>query len=173
MRKLNNKILGNKFAFKHGHAIKGKESPTYRTWGQMLSRCKNKNHKDYKWYGGRGIKVCSRWAVFENFLEDMGERLIGTTIDRINNNKNYYKGNCRWATQKIQHRNKRNNRLITFDGITKCLYGWAEHYDMSPQTLHSRLNNYGWTIKDALTTSVKERKNGWKRKQKCQTLKIL
>jgi len=152
---MNNNAFGNKFAFKHGHATKGYESSTYRTWSQMLSRCRNKNHKDYKWYGKRGIEVCQRWLQFKSFLEDMGERPINTTIDRVDNERGYYKNNCRWATQKEQHRNKRSNKLITFGGQTMCLYAC-----------------YKWSTKEAITTPVKERKNGWKKEQKFQTLKI-
>lgn len=75
---------------------------TYKTWKEMRRRCMNKNSTQYQWYGGRGISVCDRWNSYEAFLEDMGERPIGTTIDRINSDGNYEPGNCRWATSKQQ-----------------------------------------------------------------------
>lgn len=77
-------------------------SGTYTTWEAMNMRCNNPNYEWYYMYGGRGIKVCERWRKFENFLEDMGERPEGRTLDRIDGNLGYYKANCRWATPQEQ-----------------------------------------------------------------------
>ena len=93
---------------KHGHSFRnGKPSPTYNSWHKMKQRCLNPNCLEYKNYGGRDIKVCERWMDFENFLEDMGERPEGLTLDRINNDGDYEPGNCRWATWKEQNQNRR------------------------------------------------------------------
>lgn len=94
--------------YRHGHRkINGKPSPTYNTWYGMKQRCSNPKNKCYKYYGARGISVCSRWLnSFENFLEDMGERPEGLTLDRIDNNGNYEPDNCRWATAIEQEANK-------------------------------------------------------------------
>lgn len=81
------------------------DNPEHRTWTRIRERCNNPNHGDYAYYGGRGIKVCERWNVFENFLADMGPR-NGLTIDRIDNDGNYEPGNCRWVTQAEQCRNR-------------------------------------------------------------------
>ena len=94
--------------FKHGHRLKTKTTPTYYSWQAMIARCYNSRLENYRHYGGRGIMVCGRWRVsFENFLDDMGERPEGTTIDRINVDGNYEPGNCRWATISEQNWNKR------------------------------------------------------------------
>lgn len=89
----------------HGEATK--KTLTYTSWSAMKNRCYNKNYNRYKDWGGRGIKICKRWMKFENFLEDMGQRKKGTTLDRINNNGNYTPNNCRWATAVQQIANRR------------------------------------------------------------------
>lgn len=93
---------------KHGHCPRSGKSPEYRSWDAMLNRCNNPSHKQYRDYGGRGIKVCERWNVFENFLDDMGLKPTPKhSIDRINNNGDYEPGNCRWATISEQKMNQR------------------------------------------------------------------
>lgn len=82
----------------------------YKVWSAMLARCNNPNATPYRWYGQRGIKVCKRWKKFINFYKDMGERPEGMTLDRIDNDGDYCKKNCRWISHKenCQNRTKRN-----------------------------------------------------------------
>ncbi|HEY9295388.1 MAG TPA: hypothetical protein VIQ31_03250, partial [Phormidium sp.] len=105
-------------------------SPTYRSWFHLVSRCTNPEDKNYQWYGGIGIKVCAKWRdSYENFLNDMGERPEGTSIDRIDSAGNYEKDNCRWSDPKTQSRNRPTWCIyIKIDGITKNLSEWCEIY---------------------------------------------
>jgi len=93
---------------KHGHnSRKTGQTKTYRSWAGMVRRCRNPHTLDWPRYGGRGIQVCSRWLVFENFLSDMGERPKGKSLDRIDNDGNYNPDNCHWATNKEQAKNRK------------------------------------------------------------------
>ncbi len=89
---------------RHGHASHTDRSPEYMSWRAMHQRCAGRpeGHKSNKYYRDRGITVCQQRSVFEDFLEDMGFRLPGTTLDRINNNNGYEPGNCRWAAQQAE-----------------------------------------------------------------------
>lgn len=102
----------NQNRVKHGM----RNTPVYRTWNKMRNRCNNANDDKYHLYGGRGIKMCDRWDDFLAFYEDMGDRPLGMSLDRIDNDGNYEPRNCRWITQKQQCNNRRGNRLGWHDG---------------------------------------------------------
>jgi hypothetical protein len=129
-----------------------KETKVYRAWQNMKKRCFSKTSPDYHRYGGRGITVCERWRdSFENFLADMGQPPSPAhTLDRKENNGNYEPSNCRWVVRKIQNRNKRTTRLLTYGGKTQCLVDWANELGINPSSLSSRLED-GWPIEKALT----------------------
>lgn len=95
----------------HGESAKGKRTVEYRTWAGMKQRCTNPRVKGWARYGGRGITVCDRWLVYQNFLDDMGRSPgPGYSLDRIDNDGNYSPDNCRWATAVQQANNTSRNK---------------------------------------------------------------
>lgn len=131
-----------------------KETPTYRSWATMIQRCTNTNNTHYSNYGGRGIVVCDKWRIFKNFLEDMGVRPEGKSIDRKDSNGNYCKENCKWSTRIEQGNNMRTNKPITFNGKTQTTPQWARDLGINKGTLASRLVRQGWSIERALTEGI-------------------
>lgn len=147
---------GDGFAIRHGDY----RSAEYRVWSSMLTRCSNPKSKAYEFYGARGIIVCPRWqgeSGFSNFLADMGRRPSSVhSLDRIETNGNYEKGNCRWTTKDIQSRNTRRNRYFDINGEKKCLLDLCRDYNISYSLVHGRLTD-GWAIERALTTPVQNK----------------
>jgi hypothetical protein len=134
-------------------------SPEYLTWRNMLRRCNNPADDSYKYYGGRGIKVCQRWASsYEAFLQDMGERPDGKSLDRIDVNGDYSPNNCRWADSNTQHNNRRDNRLINHQGVCMTLTEWARSLGIRADTLARRIDVHGFTIERALRPGHAARK---------------
>lgn len=114
---------------------------TYSSWSSMRQRCLNPKAPNYQNYGGRGVHICARWLEsFENFLADMGVRPAGTTLERDETNQNYEPGNCRWATPKEQARNRRNNRLVEFEGEEITMSEAAERSGVNLTTFKYRLD---------------------------------
>ena len=134
-------------------------TPLYRVWATMRNRCGNPKVKGYEVYGGRGIKVCDRWASFENFLADMGPRPSDDhSIDRINVDGDYEPGNCRWATLGEQMSNKRNSKFLSANGETHTMAEWARRLGCNPAAILARLAS-GMPESEAVTKPIPERPN--------------
>lgn len=129
-------------------------TPIYKSWYNMKTRCTNKNTPNYTLYGERGIKICAKWMTFAGFLEDMGNSYKkGLTIERIDNHKGYSKSNCKWATRKEQALNTRNVERAarySFNGVTLTVREWAEKINIKRTTLDMRLRKYKWPLEKAL-----------------------
>jgi len=101
--------------FKKTHGLI--KTKAYQSWQAMKNRCLNKNNKFFKNWGGRGITICNKWLEsFENFFEDMGDRPKGMSLERIDNNKGYYKDNCKWIPKENQSKNRRGNIYLNING---------------------------------------------------------
>jgi len=129
--------------------------PLYGTWMRMIQRCEDKGCTDYQYYGARGITVCVEWHNFPNFISDVGQRPVGGTIERCNNDKAYGPDNFRWATRHEQMQNTRGTRLITHNGTSRSISEWARHFNIKPRTLNARLNRLGYSFGDAITKEVR------------------
>ena len=133
------------------------KTPEYQAWLMTRQRCENPNQKDFKHYGGRGIYMCERWKVFENFLEDMGRRPKGLTLERLDNDGPYTPGNCVWASRKAQASNTRRNRVVVRGGDAKTLSQWAEDLGMPRRTVNARVTKLGYSEERALTQPIRGR----------------
>lgn len=131
------------------HNLSG--APEYHVWVSIKQRCLNSKEPGFRFYGGRGIKVCERWMRFEHFYADMGPRPSPElSIDRINNDGDYEPGNCRWATSKQQKRNQRRNRIVTHDGRQMTIAEACELTGMTHALVSERLKR-GWSTERALS----------------------
>lgn len=133
----------------HGHAVarSGQSHKTYISWSGMKARCTNINHAKYYMYGGSGITVCDRWMKYESFLEDMGERPEGSSIDRIDGTKGYSPENCRWATPKQQSSNLKTTTFVIFGGEKVSLSDLSRSLGVKKNTLVYRIK-VGWPESD-------------------------
>lgn len=135
----------------YNHDVITKDNPKrrrklYSIYNSIKDRCNNQNSRSYKNYGGRGIKLSNDWDTYDKFEEwclsnGYNEKLW---IDRIDNDGDYSPSNCRFVTPKIQQNNKRTNRLITINGETRNITGWADYSGIKPGTITRRLD-LGWS----------------------------
>ncbi len=138
-----------KYNWKHGL----RRHSAYNSWTGMMGRCYNPRLKSWKRYGGRGISVCSRWHSVVNFIEDMGEKPPGKSIDRINNDKGYCKSNCRWATRVQQNNNHSRNVRLKYRNESLTISQWSRRLGVSRSSICSRLGK-GWSAEKSLGTPL-------------------
>lgn len=147
---------------KHGQSS-GPLSAMYRAWNMTKQRCLNPRQRDYGRYGGRGVTICERWLDFDAFVEDMGPRPSGATLERTDNSRGYEPGNCVWAPRKQQTRNRDITLRMTVAGETRPLVEWAELSGISYDTLKARYCRLGWTPGRCVSTPVRK----LQRKERC------
>lgn len=135
------------------HITHGKsDTSEHNVWNMMIQRCTNEKYTKYEDYGGRGIKVCNRWLKsFINFYNDMGPRPSSKhKLERINNDGDYKKSNCKWVTQKEQVRNRRNTIYVLYNGRNRPFSEIIEEYGLNYNKSAGRLRN-GWSLEKILT----------------------
>lgn len=120
----------------------------------MIARCYSEKHEHYKFYGGRGIKVCRRWRLsFSAFLSDMGVKPTPRhRLERVNNGKGYSPSNCVWATHRDQCNNRRSNSFLTIDGKRRTIAEWSRESGINANRIYARLAE-GWSNKRAVFES--------------------
>lgn len=127
---------------------------TYKSWSEMKFRCDHKNHSKSKIYND--ISYCDEWKDFRNFYKDMGERPIGTSIDRIDGKKGYYKENCRWATDEQQQNNKSSNNKYLIDGELLTLPQISRKFNISRSNLANKIYIKKWGIYESIKYLVEK-----------------
>ena len=146
-----------------GRPTKHNEGKTrlYTIWRTMKQRCHNPHDQAYQRYGPRGITVCDEWKTehleFKEWALNNGYK-EGLTLDRINNDLGYSPDNCRWVTRSEQQHNRRDNRIITYNGETKTMTEWASCYGIGRGILWNRLYKLGWPFEKAVTEPARRRR---------------
>ena len=141
---------------RHGAASKrAGVRPEWQAWADAKQRCDNPRNRNFHNYGGRGIRMSDEWAAsFEVFFAEVGPRPGPEySLDRLDTNGHYESGNCRWATDPEQRRNRRDTRLMTLNGRTQCMEDWATELGMDARTLAYRVRAR-WSDEAALTTPI-------------------
>lgn len=145
---LQNELL-SKMSTRHGMT----KTHIHNVWCGMIERCRNPR---WKYYAGRGIRVCDEWKdflIFKTWAEKHGYK-DGLSIERLDNDKNYCPENCTWIPRNLQGVNKRSNTKYTLNGVTKTLSQWSKDTGIARGTIKARIKYLNWTIEKALTTSI-------------------
>lgn len=139
------------------------DTRTYWSWQNMRARCLKASNQDYGRYGGRGIRVCERWASFANFLLDMGTKPEGYSIERRDNDKDYCPENCLWIPKSEQAKNRSYVRYLTVDGVTKNLTEWCRHFGVVERATACQRMGRGWPYLQAVSTPPSNKWNSPRR----------
>lgn len=152
-----------KFAKRSEHP-EYKNERLYCVWVGMRRRCRSKESRGYKNYGGRGISVCTEWDDYGTFREwaisagyNENAELNECTLDRIDVNGDYCPENCRWVNSRVQNNNRRNNLLVTYHGKTQTVAQWERELGKRKGQIGERLR-MGWTVEDAIERPIQVHK---------------
>lgn len=152
IHKCHSKYYAKGLCVNHYYMVNRNKSTEYSAWSDMKQRCNNPNNDNYNHYGGRGIKVCKRWNdSFSNFLEDMGERPEGMTLERKNNDGNYEPSNVKWATWHQQNSNRRTNSNHTGISYNKQRCRWSAYLMVNGKRV---LQSYHSTKQEAYNARI-------------------
>lgn len=139
--------------YKHG----GTKNSHGTRWRNMMDRCYDEKCKSYKNYGGRGVKVCSRWLSINNYVKDIESGYFqGAELDRIDNDGNYSPDNTRWVTKKENCNNRRTCVMISFNGVTASITDHSEKLGINPKMVMERISA-GWDVERALVEPMADR----------------
>lgn len=154
-------VTGNR-ARTHGK----RNIPEYEVWAGIKDRCLNPRARAYRWYGGRGIKLCKRWREsFTNFYNDMGARPSKYhTIERCDNTKGYNPKNCKWLHRRFQARNKSTTIFVKWKGATRKFCDVCRELKISQQLVYDRIYILGWKVTRAFLEPKQSRRKGNRRK---------
>ena len=145
---MTNKIISDKNK-KHGL----RNTRLFNIWSKMRQRCNNEEDKLYRYYGGRGIRVCEEWEDFVSFYKwaTFNGYTDNLTLERLDVNGNYEPLNCAWKTMKVQCNNKRNNIKITYKGKTQTLKQWCTELEINYKLTYNRIKYRGWSVEKAFS----------------------
>ena len=132
---------------KHHNQTHGlSKTRAYKSWQNARSRCVNPLNKDYPHYGGRGLSMEKDWICdFASFYAEIGECPEGFSLERIDVNLGYVRGNCKWIDKSEQNMNKRNNHLVTYKGKTQNIAQWSKETGIPSRKIQERLG-YDWEL---------------------------
>lgn len=140
----------------HGDCSRKGKAREFQVWVNMRRRCTDPLDAGFERYGGRGIRICTRWSSYANFIADMGRMPTPKhTIERKNNDGNYEPSNCVWATRLDQANNRRSNHVLTHGGETLTIAQWSRRVGIPQLTLAARIRR-GWSTAKSLTQPLRK-----------------